>query len=198
MNVSIKNILRFKIMAVDGMCGTVHDLYFDDQSWTVRYIVASLSRWFPWAKVLIKPKQHIKEIQQKMVFVNMERERIRSCPDYDVDRPVFRQNQRTLHPFFFVGTTGITADFFLGSGFENPGRGNGNPHLRSAREIVGYRAVGPWGPLGYIADFLGTPDLHRIQAVELTAREGLRRKRQTIQTSRIRQIRWNDRTVFVT
>ncbi len=51
----VSDLRRLTIAATDGDLGSVVDLCFDDQSWTVRYLVVDAGSWFPrW--VLIPPR----------------------------------------------------------------------------------------------------------------------------------------------
>ena len=52
---SIKQLYGDKLGASDGEIGQVKDFYFDDQSWTVRYLVADTGSWLPGRQVLISP-----------------------------------------------------------------------------------------------------------------------------------------------
>ena len=44
------------IAAKDGEIGSVQDLYFDDLTWTVRYLVVDTGTWLPGRQVLISPR----------------------------------------------------------------------------------------------------------------------------------------------
>ena len=50
-----KSLKGHRLAALDGEIGKVHDFYFDDQSWTVRYLVADTGYWLPGRLVLISP-----------------------------------------------------------------------------------------------------------------------------------------------
>jgi acetate kinase len=52
---SIKQLYGSKLRASDGEMGHVSDFYFDDQQWTVRYVVADTGSWIPGRLVLIPP-----------------------------------------------------------------------------------------------------------------------------------------------
>ena len=41
--------------ARDGEIGKVHSFLFDDDNWTIRYLVVDTGRWLPGRKVLIAP-----------------------------------------------------------------------------------------------------------------------------------------------
>ena len=43
----ISDLRRVTIAAMDGELGSVRDLYFDDRSWTVCYLVVDTGSWLP-------------------------------------------------------------------------------------------------------------------------------------------------------
>jgi len=49
----VKEMLGYAIRATEGEIGQVHDLYFDDQAWTVRYVVADTGNWLSGRRVLL-------------------------------------------------------------------------------------------------------------------------------------------------
>ena len=53
--IEAKQLYGTKIDAQDGHIGSVHDLYFDNQAWTVRYLIIDTGKWLPGRKVLIVP-----------------------------------------------------------------------------------------------------------------------------------------------
>src|SRR4051794_29645389 len=53
--IEAKQLKGTKIAAQDGHIGSVHDLYFDDQAWAVRYLVIDTGRWLPGARCLSCP-----------------------------------------------------------------------------------------------------------------------------------------------
>jgi hypothetical protein len=55
-----KDLLGFGIRATDGIIGTVDDLYFDDQDWTIRYCVVNTGSWLTGRKVLtLAPRDYV-------------------------------------------------------------------------------------------------------------------------------------------
>ncbi|HEY6084802.1 MAG TPA: PRC-barrel domain-containing protein, partial [Nitrospira sp.] len=57
----IKDLTRLKLQSADGEFGTIEELYFDDRSWAVRYLVVKTGGWLLGRKVLVAPVavQHI-------------------------------------------------------------------------------------------------------------------------------------------
>jgi sporulation protein YlmC with PRC-barrel domain len=52
---SVSNLKYVTITAMDGSLGSVSDLYFDDRSWAVRYLVVEAGTWLPSGRVLVPP-----------------------------------------------------------------------------------------------------------------------------------------------
>src|SRR5262249_11151974 len=44
------------LVATDGDVGSVQDLYFDDTTWTIRYLVVDAGTWLSGRRVLISPR----------------------------------------------------------------------------------------------------------------------------------------------
>ena len=51
----IGDLKRFTIAATDGNLGSVSDLYFDDRSWAVRYLVVDAGPRLPGRRLLVPP-----------------------------------------------------------------------------------------------------------------------------------------------
>ena len=52
---SVKELTGYKILATDGEIGRVHDFYFDNQNWIMRYLVVDTGTWLPGRRVLLSP-----------------------------------------------------------------------------------------------------------------------------------------------
>jgi hypothetical protein len=53
---SLKSLQGYTLKETDGEIGKVDEFYFDDASWTIRYLVIKTGNWFSGKKVLISPK----------------------------------------------------------------------------------------------------------------------------------------------
>ncbi|MFO7955632.1 MAG: PRC-barrel domain-containing protein [Candidatus Brocadiia bacterium] len=54
---SAREIVGYRVEALDAEFGDVEDFYFDDHSWKVRYIVVATGKWLPRRMVLISPEE---------------------------------------------------------------------------------------------------------------------------------------------
>ncbi len=51
----LRQFIGLRIEASDGEIGKISDIYFDDRSWAVRYLVIETGGWFAGRNVLISP-----------------------------------------------------------------------------------------------------------------------------------------------
>ena len=95
---NIKSLTGFKMGAVDGEIGQVEEFYFDDKTWTIRYIIVNTGSWLSNRKVLISPEAVVNpDWKQKVFPVNLTKDQIKNSPDIDTDKPVSRQQEIKLH-----------------------------------------------------------------------------------------------------
>ena len=85
-----KDLSGYKLDARDGEIGKVKEFYFDDKSWTVRYLVADTGGWLSGRQVLISP--------YALDPANKGAQGHSGGPDQDADRekPVPRYRQTGL------------------------------------------------------------------------------------------------------
>ena len=53
---NIKSLTGFTMGATDGEIGKVKEFYFDDETWTIRYLIVETGSWLNHRKVLIAPE----------------------------------------------------------------------------------------------------------------------------------------------
>jgi uncharacterized protein YrrD len=179
---SFDELKGFSLRATDGSLGSVHDLLFDDAHWTARWLVVDTA-WLFGRRVLIAPQAlgHPDGVAREFP-VNLTKDQIKNAPDVDTDRPVNRQHEADLYGYYGYGPYWTTMDNALIGGVagvtlpprmplghperlpanaaaESRAAGaryidEGDPHLRSAREVIGYTIRGTDDSVGSVADFL--------------------------------------------
>jgi hypothetical protein len=87
-----KDLKDSKLAARDGEFGHLKDFYFDEQTWTVRYLVADTGNWLPNRQVLLSPfaVQSIEKSPHKAVVLNLSRKQIEDSPPIEAHRPISR------------------------------------------------------------------------------------------------------------
>jgi sporulation protein YlmC with PRC-barrel domain len=126
---NLSDMFDYHIVASDGVQGTVQDFLFDDETWVVHYLVAETASLLGKRKVLILPFALGRPDRNlRRIPVLLTSEQIRTSPPLEVDMPLARQYE---------------------AGVKRPGS-----HLRSVREVLGYRIHTTEGEAGRIADFI--------------------------------------------
>ena len=88
----------YYVEARDGDIGHIHDLLIDDEHWVVRALVVDTRNWLPGRHVLIIPATVLEvSWQVHRVFVDADREAVRSAPDYDPDQPLSEDDELRLY-----------------------------------------------------------------------------------------------------
>ena len=94
---SINSMIGYAIRATDGDLGKVDEFYFDDGTWTIRYLVVETGNWLSGRKVLISPVAFGKpELESRTISANLTCAQVRSSPDIDTERPIYRQHEVEL------------------------------------------------------------------------------------------------------
>ena len=96
-----KDLNGYKLSALDGEIGSVQDFFFDDQSWTVRYLIADTGGWLGERTVLISPYAlEPAKFSKRVIPVDLTKHQIESSPSLAAHRPVSRQYEMQYYPFF--------------------------------------------------------------------------------------------------
>lgn len=167
---SVKELTGFDIVASDGEIGKVSEFYFDDQTWTIRYLIADTGNWLMSRLVLISPEALGKPDWDKKEFpVKLTKKQVEESPEITKDRPVSKQQEHDLTnyygwPYYWTGMSGgipgaipytvsmeANASADMRNESEEP---KGDPHLRSTDEVDGYTILAKDGEIGHVKDFI--------------------------------------------
>jgi sporulation protein YlmC with PRC-barrel domain len=97
---SVNDLKGFEIVATDGEIGDVEQFYFDDERWTLRYIVVNTGNWLSGRQVLISPfsVMHVSPLsvmhvdrEHSKLQVNLTKSQVEKSPNIDTHKPVSRQ-----------------------------------------------------------------------------------------------------------
>jgi uncharacterized protein YrrD len=207
---SIKSLMDFAIGATDGEIGKVIDFYFDDKSWTIRYLVVKTGSWLFGRKVLISPIAIVAHDWDEGVFpANLLKEQVKNSPVIDTEKPVSRQHELEMYAHYPWGTYWGN-DFFTGSipppvsmyelilnedaESKNP---KGDPHLRSTEMETGYKINADYGDIGKVEDFIIDDSTWKIEFIVVDTGNLLPGKKVLISPNWIKHIVWENSEVTV-
>jgi hypothetical protein len=107
---SASEVSGYQIQAADGSIGHVDDFLFDDQGWSLRYLVVDTRNWLPGRHVLIAT-DWVKDVSWEghSAHVAMTRNEVRLSPEYD--RRSFTHNaEEALHQHYRQSDPRTTSD----------------------------------------------------------------------------------------
>lgn len=109
---TLKDFEKCTIGATDGDIGHTRDLYFDDLSWVVRYLIVETGSWLSGRKVLITPLSIQKpDWSAQRLVVSITLDQVENSPSIDTDKPVTRQHELQYLGYYgyptYCGGTGM-------------------------------------------------------------------------------------------
>jgi len=201
------------IEALDGEIGSVHDLYFDDQTWSVRYLVVDTGKWLPGRKVLVATEAVVKPWHhQAAIAVKLTTEQIRSSPDIDSAMPLSRASEELLYqhyqwtsywdptivpiPPMPPPSTELTVEEDRQEA-ANTAESLVDVGLRRANELGRSHVTARDGDVGHVEDLLVDDDLSRILFLVIEVKGWLFGKKVLAGPSLISRVDWATSTVHV-
>ncbi|MCI0394457.1 MAG: PRC-barrel domain-containing protein [Chloroflexi bacterium] len=199
----------YKVLATDDEIGQVDDFYFDDQYWTVRYLVVNTGGWLFGRRVLLSPTALGEPgWAERVLPVALTREQVEKSPAADLAKPVSRQYEMELHTYYgwlpyWAGYGSPIAPSALGAYpaaplvQEEPKRQEGDPHLQSVAEVSGYHIQATDGEIGHVEDFLAEDDNWFIRYMVVDTSNWLPGRKVLVSPSWVKAIRWSESEVVV-
>jgi hypothetical protein len=165
---SLKDLEHYTLSATDGEIGSVDNFLFDDERWTIRYLVADTGGFLDGRQVLISPISFREtDWSLRHFHLALTKDKIAHSPSIDWNKPVSRQHERSYYGYFrypyywgYPGAWGLgvspaalAAAEWSDARAEDSDRSE-DVHLRSAREVRGYHVQGNDGAIGHVEDFI--------------------------------------------
>jgi hypothetical protein len=194
---------NFVVQATDGELGTLDQLYFDDETWAIRYLTVAMG-WLGSRRVLISPISvtHVDWID-KMLDVALTKSQVENSPNIDTDKPVSRQ-----HEIEFSGYYGYPCYWggpFLWGPVYYPDAVRTAPkdevaeriksksidsHLRSTKAVTGYHLEATNGELG-------DDEAWALRYIEVATKNWWPGKKVLVSPAWIERVSWEDSKVYV-
>ena len=165
---SLKDLEGYTANATDGDVGRAVDFLLDDEHWAVRYLVVEPGSFLDGSQVLVSPLS-FREVEWSThrFHLALTKEKVRRSPSIDVDKPVSRQHEgdfsryhgfpcywRSSGLWGMTSTPSALAENESTEEPTEPAEEGGDVHLRSARDVRGYRVQGTDDAIGHVEDFI--------------------------------------------
>jgi len=198
------------IAASDGYVGMVHDAYFDDERLALRYFVVDTGDWLTRRRVLISPASLDAPIGGT-IPARITRRQVERAPGVEEDQPVSRLYEQAHarhygHPYYWSGPLlwGMAAappppandiDYGSDEASAQAAKRARASHLRSSREVIGYRVECPDGTLGKADDLVVDDRDWSLDALVVDTREWWPGGQIEVPAGAIRSIDWGQRRI---
>ena len=203
-----KTLLDFALDSLDGVIGKVRDLYFDDQYWTIRYLVADTGNWLTDRQVLISPHALVAmNKDERLISVKLTQKQIEGSPSLDSALTVSRQFEAAYFgyyqwPKYWVGPHRWGAHPGLVRDDETlkppPPLGQAwDPHLRSTHAVLGYHIQALDGEIGHVVDFIIDDETWAIRYLVVDTQEWWLDKHVLVAPQWLGSVSWNESKVFI-
>ncbi|HEX5085122.1 MAG TPA: PRC-barrel domain-containing protein [Blastocatellia bacterium] len=223
----MRNLKGSAIIARDGAIGEIDDLYFDDERWTVRYLVVNAGAWLFRREVLISPISIDKvDETNNQVLVHLTRDQVKDSPDIDTQKPVSRQHETAFmdyygYPYYWGGPylwgdAAFPATLTMPPAVESQiaaaatarmsermpekvgeSEETYDERLRSANEVRGYHISAADGEIGHVDDFILDDGDWAIRSIVIKTGGWLSGRKTLLSPQSIERISWTESKMFV-
>ena len=209
----VSELQGLAIQATDGELGTARDVYFDDDSWAIRYVVVETGGWLGGKKVLISPYSFVKtDWDARHIDVALTKKQVENSPSMDTHLPVSRQHEVAYlgyygYPYYWGGPY-LWGPGYYPSGLAvptiasqqnrtdtNPGASN-DTHLRSTKAVTGYHVEAADGDIGHVHGFVFDEEAWAIRYIILSTTNWWPGKKVLVSPAWIKKVSWGENKLF--
>jgi hypothetical protein len=204
----VKTLKGYKLEGIDGEIGMVEEFYFDDQHWTVRYLVADTGSWLTGRQVLISPYALIGvNNAERHIAIDLTKKQIEDSPPLGSDKTVSQQFEELYYGYY--GWPVYWEGPYMWGPYPAPvwdpeqeGRSTRSekawdPHLRSTSEVDGYHLQATDGEIGHVDDFVIDDETWAIRYLIAATQNWWPGKKVLVSPRWIERVSWSESKVFV-
>ena len=165
------------VRGVDGEIGTLEDFYFEEDRWTVRYLLVDTGKWFSGKRVLISPMSVPDGWGREGVRLTLTKDQVWNSPEIK-DGELSNEGEAQVLTYYgypdYWGSASIWGSFDSPTALmarapavtpapQNDGIDPEQRHLRSIKKSTGYHLHARDGEIGHVDDFLIGQESWRIR-----------------------------------
>ena len=201
------------IRATDGELGTVDQLYFDDETWAIRYLTVETGGWLSDKQVLISPFSVVHtDWEARRLDVALTKKQVENSPDINTHEPVSRQHEAAYlgyygYPYYWGGPY-LWGPSYYPAGLGVPSaahadeladriqRESNDSHLRSTGAVTGYSIEASDGEIGHVDEFIVDDEAWAIRYIEVATRNWWPGKKVLVSPAWIERVSWAASKVY--
>ncbi|MFA6598209.1 MAG: PRC-barrel domain-containing protein [Ignavibacteriaceae bacterium] len=211
---SVNSLVGYTIKAKDGELGKVSEFYFDDITWSIRYLVVETGNWLNEKKIIIPHAAlGLTDWKSQTFQVNLTMDQVRNSPDFETQKTVSRQHEIKLFTHygfplywdnvFYDGAVGMSP--YIPIYDINPVKKEKNSekqhpddlHLRSTEKVEGYYIQAKDGEIGHVEDYIIDDEKWNIRFMVVDTTNWLPGRKVLILPRWINRIDWGESKVYV-
>ena len=196
-----KILKGYKLHCLDGEIGEVKEFYFDDQHWTIRYLVADTGNWLTGRQVLISPyAMVVVNKEEQYITIDLTKKQIEDSPSLSSDKPVSRQFEEAYYgyyewPMYWGGPYMWGYYPYIVCDREKwkestKGEKKWDPHLRSTHDVSSYHIQAEDGEIGHVEDFIIDDETWAIRYIIINTRNWWPGKKVLVSPRWIEHVSW--------
>lgn len=214
MLIHAKNFKGLVIRATDGELGSVGDVYFDDETWAVRYLTVETGGWLGARTVLISPYAVLRaDWPAKQLDVQLTKSQVEHSPAINTHLPVSRQYEAEYLGYYgyplYWGGPNLWGPAFYPAGYavaitdtsaakvDRIRSQSLDSHLRSNEAVTGYAIEALDGEIGHVDGFVVDDIAWRIRYIEVATKNWWPGKKVLVSPAWIERISWEESQVRV-
>jgi uncharacterized protein YrrD len=166
------------VKGVDGDIGTIDDFYFEENRWTVRYLLVDTGKWFSGKRVLISPMSVPDGWGREGICLSLTKDQVWNSPEI-TEGDLSSEGEAQVLTYYgypdYWGAASVWGNFDSPTALiarapaVKPAATPKNAidpearHLRSVRKSTGYHLQARDGEIGHVDDFLIGQESWRIR-----------------------------------
>lgn len=210
MLINATHLKGLEIHATDGEIGTVDEFYFEDQTWTIRYLVVQTGGWLGGRSVLISPFSVIGAgWKAKRLDVALTKAQVENSPEINTHEPVSRQHEAAYnlyygYPYYWGGPflwgpaldpAGLTMPAAYTEPVADPIEST-DSYLRSSKAVTGYSIEAVDGEIGHLDGYVVDEQAWAIRYIEVATRNWRPGKKVLVSPVWIERVSWPESKVY--
>ena len=190
-----KNLIGSRVNTENGQVGKVKDILFSDENWNIKHLLIGKHKWLPFGKVLVEPNVIKCLDAQSKVVAEMRREDLKTRPPASEDLPVAEQKalEKQIERMGLNKTP--AGQNTPNQGQQDVSKTKKDPHLRSMKEIIGYKIQATDGLIGTVNDVSFDLENWHIEGMVVTNGHESIRDNELIVTDLVGEFVWSQKSV---
>ena len=204
----VKTLTGYTLDSLDGEIGTATEFYFDDQHWTIRYLVVDTGNWLMDRQVLLSPHALVTVIRdEQQIVIDLTKKQIQDSPSLNSDKPVSRQFEEAYYEYYglppYWGGPHVwgALPYLVRNRQERSDAAQvekaWDPHLLSTHDVTGHHIHAADGEIGHVDDFVIDDETWTIRYLIIDTRNWWPGKMVLVSPQWIERVSWSEAKLFV-